>query len=297
MKNKIIAVAVVILLIGGGILTFCIVSRTDIESPYIRVSATGSDGHSEGLGYFISKDGKLVTNYHVIAGASSITVYDEEQTFTVENILAYDAHTDLAVLKIDARTNSVTFSDKTPDKDDTVTAYNKSMLLEGTILRTEMTASDEPYCTFYSVDIAIESGMSGGALLNSENEVIGTVSRMSKTEENIGFAIPTAYLNELEYLVEPLSVSDFYKMTYCGDEIRATESIVYADEGTAVVTLISPLGDGVILDCVTSDGATSQWGKWYQDGTMIDLYITKNSSEDSSVVVSDGSSKAVITIK
>ena len=127
-----------------------------------------------GSGIIITADGYIVTNQHVIDGATEVEiVLNTGKTYTAK-IVGEDAKTDLAVLKI------------TPDKNEKLTA---AVLGNSAVNRT-MSIENRTY-NLIQTDAAINNGNSGGALINQYGEVIGINSvKLSTTGvEGMGFAI------------------------------------------------------------------------------------------------------------
>ncbi|MBR4077360.1 MAG: trypsin-like peptidase domain-containing protein, partial [Oscillospiraceae bacterium] len=138
---------------------------------------------ASGSGFIFSDDGYILTNYHVISGASSVTVtmYDGSTYDAV--IVGYDASNDIAVLKIEETglTPVILGDSDTINVGDTVVAIGNPLgeltfsLTSGVVsaLDREVTFSDGTRMDLIQTDCAINSGNSGGALFNLYGEVIG----------------------------------------------------------------------------------------------------------------------------
>lgn len=185
-----------------------------------------SEATASGSGIILSSDGYIVTNNHVVDSKSESTYYDiseatsikvslygDEQTYDAK-IVGKDSQTDLAVLKIDK-------TDLTPAEfadSDSVKVGEFAMAVGnpldlgttitcGVISAVNRKVEDSEKSTTYTciqTDAAINSGNSGGALVNSQGQVIGinTLKVASTGVEGIGFAIPinstTDIINELK---------------------------------------------------------------------------------------------------
>ena len=174
-----------------------------------------STATASGSGIIISEDGYILTNNHVVSSSSSesnsyyqiseatkitVTLFNDETEYEA-TIVGQDEQTDLAVIKIDK-------TDLTPaefaDSDDVkvgefAMAVGNPVNMTSTVttgiisaVNRKITDSDGKTYTCIQTDAAINSGNSGGALVNSEGKVIGinTLKLSGTGIEGIGFAIP-----------------------------------------------------------------------------------------------------------
>ena len=166
------------------------------------------DASAAGTGIIATSDGYIVTNKHVINGANKVTVIlDDGTTYEDVEVVATDPLNDIAFLKIkdvsdlpeaklgDSKTISVgqqviAIGNALGEYQNTVT----SGIISGT--GRSVTASDgtganaEKLTDMIQTDAAINSGNSGGPLVNAAGEVIGVNTATSTSAENMGFAIP-----------------------------------------------------------------------------------------------------------
>ncbi len=159
--------------------------------------------YSEGSGVIATSDGYIITNAHVIDGASSIKVtLQSGDTYTAE-VVGSDTVTDLALLKIDEKDLAAAEFGTSSDLQvgDSVIAVGnpggssfESSATFGYIsaLNRTVTTSTEYQMTCIQTDAAINPGNSGGALVNSAGQVIGITSSkiVDESYEGLGFAIP-----------------------------------------------------------------------------------------------------------
>ncbi len=196
---------------GGG-LSLQEIYATNIPS-VVSISCVGSRSTATGTGVVLSSDGYLVTNFHVISGAQEITVLlTDDRTFTAQSV-GYDAVSDLAVLRIDAQ-------ELTPAKfgnsdslrvGDTVVAIGDPLGVEfrGTYTNGIVSAINRDVevngrtMTLIQTNAALNSGNSGGPLINCYGQVIGinTIKIGAFTDtagvEGLGFAIPSTQVKEI----------------------------------------------------------------------------------------------------
>ena len=182
----------------------CITITATVQQGWYQYQATGA-----GSGFIISEDGYIVTNYHVIDGATSITVTLNDGTQHAARLIGGEEANDVAVLKIDNITGL------TPvvlgDSDDllvgeTVCTIGNALgslsfsQTSGGVSATDrsVTMSDGAVINMIQTDCTINSGNSGGPLFDSYGRVVGIVSAKFSNNgnssqasiEGIGFAMP-----------------------------------------------------------------------------------------------------------
>ena len=177
----------------------------------VTVSATvrntiGQQGTSTGSGFVISEDGYIVTNHHVVEGAISVKVTLHSGVEHRAEVVGSDAANDVAVLKIEAKGLPFLKAGSSDDLivgDQVVAIGNPLGELTSTMTVGYVSAKDRTIETEGSLinmiqtDVAINSGNSGGPLLNMKGEVVGiTTAKYSGTTssgatiEGISFAVP-----------------------------------------------------------------------------------------------------------
>lgn len=158
---------------------------------------------AQGSGIILSADGYIVTNNHVVENASSVTVQLNTGSEYTAEIIGTDEQTDLAVIKITPQeelTVAVLGDSTQVEVGETAIAIGNPMGLEffgsvtqGIVSAVNRTVTvDNRTMNLIQTDAAINSGNSGGALINSKGEVIGinTVKVSTSGVEGMGFAIP-----------------------------------------------------------------------------------------------------------
>ncbi|MBO0758932.1 MAG: trypsin-like peptidase domain-containing protein, partial [Bradyrhizobiaceae bacterium] len=154
----------------------------------------------QGSGFFISADGYAVTNNHVVDKAESVDVTtDEGKTYTAK-VIGSDARTDLALIKIEGRTDFpyVKFSDHPPRIGDWVLAVGNPFGLGGSVTAGIVSARGRdigagPYDDFIQIDAPVNKGNSGGPTFDVDGDVIGVNTAIfspSGGSVGIAFAIP-----------------------------------------------------------------------------------------------------------
>ena len=237
----------------------------------INVSATTNnfgqqvETAASGTGFFITEDGYILTNHHVVSGASSVsvTLYNGESYDA--KVIGSDEDYDIAVLKID-----VTGATPVVLGDSSKLAIGESVAAVGNPLG-ELTFSmsegivscvnrainvDGTPFNMIQVDCSINPGNSGGPLFNSYGEVVGIVSAKyssysNTTVEGIGFAIP---INDVVAMVEDIMtdgyVTDKAYMGFVPQNMTAQMAQQYRYDVT----------EGVFVCSVDPDSAAAKAG-------------------------------------
>ena len=149
----------------------------------------------QGSGAIIDRKGYIVTNVHVINGASSISVVSYSgSTYNVNTIVGYNANADIAVLKIDARDlRALNFGDSDALKvGEKVIAAGNPAGLAFTVTEGIVSAfrTAENGIKYIQTDVPINPGNSGGPLINAKGEIVGINNfKISGGFEGLGFAI------------------------------------------------------------------------------------------------------------
>jgi serine protease Do len=161
--------------------------------------------HSLGSGVIVNPDGYILTNNHVVDGASDVQVTLSDKRQLKAKIVGTDPRTDIAVLKIPASNlSTVTLGDSTKAKvGDIVLAIGDPFGIGETVTMGIVSATGrrdlrlegpEGYEDFIQTDASINPGNSGGALVNTRGELIGIntaiISNGGGGNQGIGFAVP-----------------------------------------------------------------------------------------------------------
>jgi S1-C subfamily serine protease len=218
-------------------------------------------GQAAGTGLVLTADGLVVTNHHVIAGSTSITVTDPStnKTYTAD-VVGYDKTADVAVLKLQNASGLQTIGTDTSNVSQgaAVTAVGNAegqgslSAADGQVTATgqNITVSDdnggsESLTNLIEVTSDIVPGDSGGALLDSNGDAIGmNVAASSGGSAVTGYAIPIATVLSVANQIE-------------GHSNNADLSYGY---GAALGVQVSPNSSGALVEGVVSGGAASQAG-------------------------------------
>ena len=188
-------------------------------------------GSAAGTGIIVTSDGYILTNKHVVNGATKVTVVlDDGTSYEDVEVVAVDPMNDIAFLKIKdvSDLTAATLGDsKTINVGQQVIAIGNALgefqnsVTSGIVSGTgrSVTASDgsgynaETLSDLIQTDAAINSGNSGGPLVNAAGEVIGINTATSASAENMGFAIP---ISSVKGMLAQLVETGKAKRTYLG---------------------------------------------------------------------------------
>ncbi|MEM7192409.1 MAG: Do family serine endopeptidase, partial [Pseudomonadota bacterium] len=163
---------------------------------------------AQGSGFFISDDGFIVTNNHVVEDADDITVTMGDGEKFSAKLIGTDPRTDLALVKVTDKTNEkfpfVSLSDKRPRVGDWVLAVGNPFGLGGTVTAGIISAHNRdigsgPY-DYLQIDAAVNRGNSGGPSFDLDGNVVGVNTAIfSPSGGNVGiaFAVPAALVKQV----------------------------------------------------------------------------------------------------
>ena len=208
---------------------------------------------SLGSGFIIDPSGLIVTNNHVIATADQITVTLSDDTTFQAQVIGRDAVTDLALLKIDAKTPlpAASWGDSGKTRvGDWVLAIGNPFGLGGTVTAGIISATARdiqsgPYDDYLQTDASINRGNSGGPMFNLAGDVVGintAIYSPSGGSIGIGFAIPSALAQPI---IEQLKATGKVERGWIGARIQPVtddiaESIGLDKSRGAMIAAIDP---------------------------------------------------------
>ena len=233
---------------------------TSITTNYWGYPSTSA---ASGSGFILTDDGYILTNFHVVEDADSITVSMYNGESYEAALIGYDESNDIAVLKVQAQGLSTVVlgdSDNLNVGDEVVAIGNPLGELTFSLTAGMVSAKDREVTfssgvtmTLLQTDCAINSGNSGGALFNLYGEVIGVTNAKYSSSgseasiDNIGFAIP---INSVRDIVTSIIENGYVSKPYLGISIQdvSAETQKYG------------IPAGAAVQAVVEDGPAAQAG-------------------------------------
>ncbi|WP_281658502.1 trypsin-like peptidase domain-containing protein [Halobacillus sp. Cin3] len=285
-----------------------VVNLTNQQTPFASAEEVTEAGTGSGVIYKVEDDAAyIVTNNHVIEGASEVDISLFDGETTSAEVIGADALTDIAVLKIEGSYSiePLAFGDSDSVRaGEGVLAIGNPLGLDlsrtvtqGIVSAVDRTISVTTSAGEWDLDViqtdaAISPGNSGGALINASGELIGINSlKMADADaEGLGFAIPS---NDVETLITDMSEDGQVDRSYLG------VGVVGVNEAPAQYRTSLPEGteEGVIVASVDETSAAAKAGLQVEDvltsidgvaisdSTDLRKYLYTETSADDTVVV------------
>ncbi len=192
---------------------------------------------AQGSGFFITADGYIVTNNHVVDHATEVTITTADGKTMPAKVVGVDPKTDLALLKAQGRDFPfVSFASQPPRVGDWVIAVGNPFGLGGTVTAGIVSARGRdigsgPYDDFLQIDAPVNHGNSGGPTFNAEGEVVGVNTAIfspSGGSVGIGFAISG---DVVKTVVQQLKENGVVTRGWIGVEIQPVTADIAEDLG------------------------------------------------------------------
>ena len=266
----------------------------------ITQAAEGPFGESQsgtatGSGFVVSDKGYIVTNAHVVDGASSVKVKIGDGATRAAKIVGKDDSTDIALLKVDPRGEDLrplqlgdSDAVKVGDATDAIgNPYGLSRTLTTGVISALQRQIQAP--NGYSIDdvlqtdAALNPGNSGGPLLDTAGRVIGVNSQVESGSNSIGFAVPS---NTVRTVIEPLmagkEVTHAYLGVQTGDAVGGGARVAAVESGGPAADAGVKAGDVVRAfdgkEVADSAGLSSQVNH-HKAGDEVEIVIRRAGEE------------------
>src|SRR5216683_1106246 len=253
----------------------------------VTVTSRGKRGMTSGV--IISPDGYIVTNNHVVEGATDVSVTMSDRRILRAKVVGTDPLTDLAVLKVDGKDmpNAPWGDSAKLHPGQTVLAFGNPFGFRFTVTRGIVSALNRPNPAtddarkpgqFIQTDAAINPGNSGGPLVDARGEVIGINTFLispSGSFSGMGFAIPTQIVRPtVETLIKYGKVSHGYMGIGISDVTPENSKFFNLKKAEgAVVTQVEPASPGAKAGLKTGDVITRLDGQPVSDAGELQVQV------------------------
>jgi len=272
--------------------------------PGLRMPDRPFRQQGEGSGVIVSADGYIVTNNHVVDGATELNVSLADKREMKARVIGKDAKTDIALIKVDAKDlpHATLGSSANVEVGDIALAIGNPFGLGQTVTMGIISATGrgglgiEEYEDFIQTDASINPGNSGGALVNTKGELIGistAILSRSGGNQGVGFAVPVDMVRQVMTQLKEKGVVTRARLGLYFKELTPSDASnlgVKASRG-AVVTDIVPDGPAAKAGLRKEDVIVAMNGKEVDGrslrlavgslapGTTIDLKVLRYGAE------------------
>jgi len=215
---------------------------------------------AQGSGFFISADGYVVTNGHVVRDSQSVEIETDDQKTYKAKVVGTDPKTDVALLKVDGRSDFpyAAFADSVPQVGDWVLAVGNPYGLGGTVTAGIVSARGRdigtgPYDDFIQIDAPVNKGNSGGPAFDESGKVVGVTTAIyspSGGSVGIGFAIPA---DTVKSVVTQLKETGAVTRGWIGVQVQPVTEDIASSLGLQKA-------EGALVDELQPDGPASKAG-------------------------------------
>jgi len=215
---------------------------------------------AQGSGFFISADGYVVTNAHVVGDSQSVEIETDARKTYKARVVGTDPKTDVALVKVDGRDDFpyVAFADGVPQVGDWVLAVGNPYGLGGTVTAGIVSArgrdiGTSPYDDFIQIDAPVNKGNSGGPTFDESGKVVGVTTAIyspSGGSVGIGFAIPA---DTVKSVVAKLKETGAVTRGWIGVQVQPVSEDIADSLGL-------PRAEGALVDELQPDGPASKAG-------------------------------------
>ena len=282
----------------------------------VAISCVNTNSSSSGSGFILSEDGYVVTNYHVIQGASRISVITYDGQEYAATVKGSDSTNDLAVLKVEAEglkpatigsSNDLIIGDMVVAIGNPLGDLSSTQTVGYISGKDREVNTDGTVINMLQTDAAINPGNSGGPLFNMKGEVVGiTTAKYSGTTssgasiEGIGFAIP---IDDVAGMIDDIVSLGYVTGAYLGVYVKDVETSAIQNYGVPAGAHVDSVTPG---SCAEKAGIQPKDIIISLDGQMIESVNGVNSltralrnykaGDTASVVVYRSGSEVTLTV-
>lgn len=194
------------------------------------LAEVASGRYNLGSGFFID-EGIVITNFHVVSGASNIKITGSgKKSYNVEQVLGYDEKIDLVILKVNTQNEYLEKNEEAIKPGETVYTLGSPLGLTGSFADGMVSSPTRKIesVDYIQVTAPMSPGNSGGPLINKYGEVIGINTWQYAEGQNLNFSIN---INEVQNIKtdKPLNMADFQKETAGKSSTTPADTATVAD--------------------------------------------------------------------
>jgi hypothetical protein len=186
----------------------------------------------QGSGYVFSGDGIIITNYHVVRGAKSLTVrIPGQEPYRVDSVLGYEIDHDVAALQLTGSSLPALLTEtvEEPKVGDRVVAIGAPLGLESTVSEGIVSAlRNAGTMHIIQTTASISPGSSGGPLLNEYGKVIGLTTSTVRDGQSLNFVVSAKHVSELLSRRQPMSLDEMLSQTQVSEPLAESTIMVPA---------------------------------------------------------------------
>lgn len=214
----------------------------------------------QGSGYVTSADGTIITNYHVIRGASALNIrLPGKESYRVDSTVGYDVEHDVAALQVSGASISALQTEdiELAKVGDRAVAIGAPLGLERTVSEGIISALRDAGGThIIQTTTSISPGSSGGPLLNEYGRVIGLTTATVRDGQNLNFVISARHITELLNRRRQISLSEMLSETQVVNRLPGSTISVQARNGVKLNFAINGQQGAVLEGTYTISGGS-----------------------------------------
>ena len=290
-----------------------------VQESVVAIQVEGQGGGAEGSGVVLDAEGRILTNNHVVAGATTVQVTLSDGRVHEADIVGTDPATDLAVVQLSdppSDLEAATFADSSDVVvGEPVMALGNPLGLANTattgivsaldrpVMASAEDGSDQVVTNAIQIDAAVNPGNSGGPLFNASGEVIGITSSIATLSGGmssgasgsigLGFAIPSNLATQIgDQLMADGTAEHAFLGVSLRDATATADDVTRRGAGVVEVTTGSPAGDAGVEQ---GDVIVAIDGDPVNGSASLTAFVREKEAGDESVltVVRDGSTREV----
>ncbi len=283
-------------------------------SSVVSISCTTTSGTASGTGVILSSDGYIVTNCHVVEDAMQLQVLLHSGTVLPASVVGLDPVSDLAVLQVTAQdlppakfgdSSALRVGDAVVAIGDPLGAELRGTMTDGIVsaINRDITTGDRTM-TLIQTNAALNSGNSGGPLLNCYGQVIG-INTMKIGDymndagvEGLGFAIPSTTVKEVvDQLIAKGYVSGRPSLGITGQTVTPFDRLYYRIPQGVYITAVNEASDARAKGISPGDILLQLDGVRVQDtDTLQTLLYNHNPGDTVEVIIYRGGKQYSVSI-